>query len=104
MIPQIWHSSGGYRTLSGAQLDLPLYPFLHLAPNGMVFNSGPNYTTRYLDATAATRGKASITAEAGHAGTVETEDVEALVRGCQGVRHLHRVPQDLCQRQPPPAD
>ena len=38
-------------------------------------------SSRYLDATGATRGKPSITAEAGHAGTVEVEDVDALVRG-----------------------
>jgi predicted deacylase len=41
--------------------------------------------SRYLENTATTRGKPSITAEAGHAGTVETEDVEALVHGCLGV-------------------
>jgi hypothetical protein len=41
--------------------------------------------SRYLENTATTRGKPSLTAEAGHAGTVETEDVEALVRGCLGV-------------------
>lgn len=41
--------------------------------------------SRYLENTASTRGKASITAEAGHAGTVETDDVEALVNGCLNV-------------------
>ena len=41
--------------------------------------------SRYLENTATTRGKPSLTAEAGHAGTVETDDVEALVRGCLGV-------------------
>ena len=35
--------------------------------------------SRYLENTATTRGKPSITVEAGHAGTVEPEDVEALV-------------------------
>jgi len=37
--------------------------------------------SRYLENTASTRGKPSITAEAGHAGTVEPEDVAALVDG-----------------------
>jgi predicted deacylase len=41
--------------------------------------------SRYLENTASTRGKPSITAEAGHAGTVEHEDVQALVDGCLGV-------------------
>lgn len=43
----------------------------------------------YLENTASTRGKPSITVEAGHAGTVMPEDVEALVRGTLSVmRHL----------------
>ena len=45
--------------------------------------------SRYLENTATTRGKPSLTAEAGHAGTVEPEDVDALVRGSLSVmRHL----------------
>ena len=38
--------------------------------------------SRYLENTATTRGKPSITAEAGYAGTVETDDVNALIDGC----------------------
>jgi predicted deacylase len=41
--------------------------------------------SRYLENTATTRGKPSITAEAGHAGTVETDDLNALVNGCLNV-------------------
>lgn len=41
--------------------------------------------SRYLENTATTRGKPSITAEAGHAGTVESEDVNALLDGCLNV-------------------
>src|SRR5882724_3247984 len=49
--------------------------------------------SRYLENTATTRGKASITAEAGHAGTVEAADVDALVHGCVGVmRYLKMLP------------
>ncbi len=49
--------------------------------------------SRYLENTATTRGKPSITAEAGHAGTVEPEDVAALVNGCFSVmRHLKMLP------------
>jgi predicted deacylase len=44
----------------------------------------PN-ASRYLESTASTRGKPAITAEAGHAGTVEPEDVKALVDGCLNV-------------------
>lgn len=49
--------------------------------------------SRYLENTATTRGKPSITAEAGHAGTVEAEDVNALVDGCLNVmRYLKMIP------------
>ena len=48
-LPQVWQTTGGWRNLTGASLDVPLYPFMHVAPNGKVFNSGPNTTTRYLD-------------------------------------------------------
>lgn len=46
--------------------------------------------SRYLENTATTRGKASITAEAGRAGTVTREDVDALINGCLNVMsYLH---------------
>ena len=49
--------------------------------------------TRYLDATASARGKPAITVEAGRAGTVEPEDVAALVDGCLSVmRQLKMLP------------
>ena len=52
----------------------------------------PN-ASRYLETTASTRGKPSITVEAGYAGTVETEDVEALAGGCLNVmRYLKMLP------------
>src|SRR6266481_198462 len=48
----------------------------------------PN-ASRYLDNTANTRGKPAIAVEAGHAGTVDTDDVNALVDGTLNVmRHL----------------
>ena len=52
----------------------------------------PN-ASRYLENTATTRGKPSITAEAGHAGTVETDDLNALINGCLNVmRYLKMLP------------
>lgn len=44
----------------------------------------PN-ASRYLENTATTRGKPSLTAEAGYAGVVAPADVEALVNGCLNV-------------------
>lgn len=49
--------------------------------------------TRYLDNTASVRGKASIVVEAGHAGTVESDDVAVLVNGTLStMRYLKMIP------------
>jgi predicted deacylase len=49
--------------------------------------------SRYLENTASTRGKPSITAEAGHAGTVEPDDVAKVVDGTLNVmRYLKMLP------------
>lgn len=45
--------NNGWQQLNGASLALPLYPWMFLAPDGRVFNAGPNYDTRYLDPSAA---------------------------------------------------
>jgi hypothetical protein len=49
--PEVWQTKigGGWRELGSASLSLLLYPWMHLAPNGKIFNSGPSATTRYLD-------------------------------------------------------
>jgi hypothetical protein len=52
----------------------------------------PN-ASRYLENTATTRGKPSITVEAGHAGSVETDDVNLLIDGTLSVmRYLKMLP------------
>ncbi len=49
-LPQVWQvASGTWRDLTTAQLDLPLYPELFLAPNGMLFLAGPSPTSEYLN-------------------------------------------------------
>lgn len=49
--------------------------------------------SRYLENTATTRGKPSITVEAGRAGTVDPDDVALLVNGCLSLmRHLKMLP------------
>ncbi|MBI2615822.1 MAG: succinylglutamate desuccinylase/aspartoacylase family protein, partial [Gemmatimonadetes bacterium] len=47
--------------------------------------------SRYLENTASLRGKPSITVEAGHAGTVEPQDVRALIDGTLGVMAYLRM-------------
>ena len=87
----------------GGDLDESLRPYTYWAPTGheeqdrvskeMALAFGLNHiiiwrdrptdpaATKYLDNTAAARGKPSIVVEAGHAGTVETDDVHLLVTG-----------------------
>ncbi len=49
-LPQVFQmSSNSWRNLTTAQLALPLYPNMMVAPNGKVFQAGPNHQTRYLD-------------------------------------------------------
>jgi hypothetical protein len=52
-MPEVWrtNSGGGWRGLSTALFWLDLYPFVHAAPNGRVFMSGPDPVTYYLDTT-----------------------------------------------------
>jgi len=47
-LPQVW-TNGTWRDLSTAQISLPLYPFLFLAPDGRVFSAGPEVYSRYLN-------------------------------------------------------
>jgi hypothetical protein len=46
-IPEVWTGSG-WRALTGANLGLPYYPRMFVAPNGKVFNAGDLQATRYL--------------------------------------------------------
>jgi len=49
-LPQVFQiETGAWRDLTSAVLSLDLYPRMHLAPNGKVFNSSPSTVTRYLD-------------------------------------------------------
>lgn len=47
--------------------------------------------SRYLENTATTRGKPSLTAEAGRAGRTDTDDITALVDGCLNVMGYLRM-------------
>ena len=60
-LPEVFQvGSNTWRDLTNAQISLDLYPRMHLAPNGRVFNSSPNTVTRYLN----TSGTGSWTAVA----------------------------------------
>ena len=48
-IPEVRTTGGTLRSLSTASLNLPLYPWIDVAPNGRAFYSGPDQTMRALD-------------------------------------------------------
>ena len=48
-IPEVRRTDGSLRSLSTASLNLPLYPWMDVAPDGRVFYSGPDQTLRKLD-------------------------------------------------------
>jgi uncharacterized protein len=51
--------------------------------------------SRYLDAAAMSLGKPAVIAEAGYAGTVQPQDVDAIAHGCVNVmRYLKMLPGD----------
>jgi hypothetical protein len=51
-LPQIWQAATAtWQDLSSAQLIVPLYPRMLLAPNGKVFYAGEAPQSRYLDTT-----------------------------------------------------
>ena len=45
-MPEVRTTAGGLRALSTASLDLPLYPWIDVAPDGRAFYSGPDQTMR----------------------------------------------------------
>jgi predicted deacylase len=99
----------------GGDLDESLRPYAYWGPTGkaeqdriskqMVLAFGLDHiiiwserptdpaATRYLDNTASVRGKPSIVVEAGHAGTVEADDLALLVNGTfSTMRALKMIP------------
>jgi predicted deacylase len=101
----------------GGDLDESLRPYAYWGPTGreeqdrlskqMVLAFGLDHiiiwrerptdpaATRYLDNTASVLGKASIVVEAGHAGTVDSDDLALLVNGTLStMRSLKMLPGD----------
>ncbi|MGH8627383.1 MAG: PA14 domain-containing protein [Gammaproteobacteria bacterium] len=48
-VPEIFRLDGQIHTLPGANLDLPLYPWMQVGPLGKVLYAGPESSLRYLD-------------------------------------------------------
>ena len=51
-MPEVFDAAAGtWRSLTNATRRLPLYPWMFLAPDGRVFNAGPNERTGFLNTT-----------------------------------------------------
>lgn len=49
-VPEVYEATAGtWRQLTGAARRLPLYPWVFLAPDGRLFNAGPNVRTGFLN-------------------------------------------------------
>ena len=48
-MPEVRTTAGGLRALTTASLNLPLYPWIDVAPDGRAFYSGPDQTMRSLN-------------------------------------------------------
>lgn len=50
LIPEVWETNkgGGFRALAGASQSVPMYAWMHVAPNGKVFMSGQGVLGRWL--------------------------------------------------------
>lgn len=50
-IPEVWQLDGTWRELTTANLEIPYYPWMFVAPDGRVFYAGWSRTSRWLDTT-----------------------------------------------------
>jgi Domain of unknown function (DUF1929) len=48
-LAEVFQKDGTWRSLETARRDLPLYPWMHVAPDGRVLNSGPQANMAYLN-------------------------------------------------------
>jgi Domain of unknown function (DUF1929) len=84
ILPQVFQTNGTWRNLTNAQLGLQLYPWMLLAPNGRVFNAGPDQFTRYLAPANAGAWYGGPTSNGGfrdYGSTVMYDDGKVLIAG-----------------------
>jgi hypothetical protein len=94
-LPQVFQpASGTWRSLTSAQLGLQLYPWMLLAPNGRVFNSGPDQFTRYLATSGAGAWFSGPTSNGGfrdYGSSVMYDDGKVLIAGGGGPTNTAEV-------------
>lgn len=98
--PQVWQTNNSWRSLTSApDPHGNTYPWLHLAPNGQVFHSGPAQSTEYLRTSGAGQWTFVANAIFGNrdAGTSVTyDDGKVLIIGGGGAT-MASVPRRECE-------
>lgn len=89
--PEVRKTDGTLRTLGTAALNLPLYPWMDVAPDGRVFYSGPTRPCGSSTPRAAVRGRASASATGSTAATGATPCMTSA-RHWWPAAGLHRSP------------
>jgi galactose oxidase len=83
--PEVWLVGGGWRKLTGALEQLPLYPRVFVAPDGRVFYAGPQRHSRFLstEGTGAWSGTVATTNDRSrsHGGAVMYDAGKILIVG-----------------------
>jgi hypothetical protein len=82
--PQVWQTNGSWRTLTSAVQNLDLFPWMLLAPNGQVFNSGPGNVASFLKTSGSgawTSGPTSSFPYRDYGSSVMYDDGKVLITG-----------------------
>jgi hypothetical protein len=99
-LPQVWQAtSGTWRDLTNAVLNLPFYPWMYVAPNGKLFMAGPSVTARYLDpaGTGAWTAVADSSLYRDYGSSVMYDDGKVLIVGGGGGRGGSAPPTNTAQ-------
>jgi Domain of unknown function (DUF1929)/Domain of unknown function (DUF4214) len=98
--PQVWQTNNTWRTLSAFDPHGNTYPWLHLAPNGQVFHSGPAQATEYLRTSGSgqwTFVANSIFGNRDYGSSVTYDDGKVLIIGGGGNSMASPVPRRECE-------
>jgi hypothetical protein len=99
--PQVWQTNDTWRPLSSApDPHNNTYPWLHLAPNGQVFHSGPAQATEYLRTSGSGQWTFVANSNFGfrdYGSSVTYDDGKVLIMGGGGDNPMVGLPRRECE-------
>ena len=99
--PQVWQTNNTWRPLDLAQdPHTNTYPWLHLAPNGQVFHSGPAQATEYLRTSGSGQWTFVANSNFGfrdYGSSVTYDDGKVLIMGGGGENPMATLPRRECE-------